>query len=156
MQLTKDVAAAAPKAKIFTGDGDETATYFDPKQGGVPTSLDSRIFMTAPTLDPAAYPPAGQAFFKQYTAKYGKPEVYAIYGYEAMSLLLDAIKRASASGSLTRSAVVNAVHTTTNRQSVLGTYSINGNGDTSLTDYGAYGIKSGSDFFLKTIHAKTA
>ena len=46
MQLTKDVAAAAPKVKIFTGDGDETATYFDPKQGGIPTSLDARIFMT--------------------------------------------------------------------------------------------------------------
>jgi branched-chain amino acid transport system substrate-binding protein len=155
VELTKDVAAAAPKAKIFSGDGDETATYFDPKQGGIPVSLDSRVFLTAPTLAPTSYPPAGQTFFKEYTAKFGKPEVYAIYGYESMSLILDAIKRASngGNGSVSRSGVVAAVHSTSNKQSVLGTYSINANGDTSLTDYGAYGVKNGSDFFLKTIHA---
>jgi branched-chain amino acid transport system substrate-binding protein len=155
VQLTKDVAAAAPKAKIFSGDGDETDTFFDPKKGGIPVSLDSRVFLTAPTLAPSAYPPAGQAFFQKYTQRYGKPEVYAIYGYESMSLLLDAIKRASngGTGSVSRSGVVAAIHSTANKQSVLGTYSINANGDTTLTDYGAYGVKNGSDFFLKTIHA---
>lgn len=153
--LTKDVAAAVPNAKIFSGDGDETDKYFDPKKGGIPTSLDSRVFLTAPTLAPSSYPPAGQAFFKQYTAQYGKPEVYAIYGYASMSLLLDAIKRASngGNGSLSRSAVDSAIHSTNNIASVLGTYSINTNGDTSLRDYGAYGVKNGSDFYLKTIHA---
>ena len=144
-----------PNAKIFSGDGDETDKFFDPSKGGIPTSLDSRVFLTAPTLSPSSYPPAGQAFFKDYTAKYGKPEVYAIYGYAEMALLLDAIKRASngGNGSLSRSAVDSAIHSTSNIQSVLGTYSINSNGDTSLTDYGAYGVKNGSDFYLKTIHA---
>jgi branched-chain amino acid transport system substrate-binding protein len=155
VELTKDVAAAVPNAKIFSGDGDETSKYFDPKKGGIPTSLDSRVFLTAPTLAPSSYPPAGQAFFKQYTAQFGKPEVYAIYGYASMSLMLDAIKRATNNGSasISRSAVVSAIHSTQNLQSVLGTYSINANGDTSLRDYGAYGVKNGSDFFLKTIHA---
>jgi branched-chain amino acid transport system substrate-binding protein len=155
VELTKDVAAAVPNAKIFSGDGDETDKYFDPKKGGIPTSLDSRVFLTAPTLAPSSYPPAGQAFFSAYTAKYGKPEVYAIYGYASMALLLDAIKRATngGSGSISRSAIVSAIHSTTNIQSVLGTYSINANGDTSLRDYGSYGLKNGSDFFLKTIHA---
>jgi branched-chain amino acid transport system substrate-binding protein len=155
VELTKDVAAAAPNVKIFSGDGDETDKYFDPKKGGIPTSLDGRVFLTAPTLAPKSYPPAGQAFFPKYEAKYGiKAEVYAIYGYAAMSLLLDSIKRASnnGTGSISRSAVNSAIHSTTNIQSVLGTYTINANGDTSLTDYGAYGIKNGSDFFLKTIH----
>jgi branched-chain amino acid transport system substrate-binding protein len=151
VQLTKDVAAAVPNAKIFTGDGNETDKYFDPKKGGIPTSLDSRVFLTAPTLAPSSYPPAGQAFFKQYTAQFGKPEVYAIYGYASMSLLLDAIKRTTKNGtaSISRSAVVSAIHSTSNLQSVLGTYSINANGDTSLRDYGAYGVKNGSDFIKR-------
>ncbi len=155
VELAKDVAAAVPNAKIFSGDGDETDKFFDPKKGGIPTSLDSRVFLTAPTLSPSSYPPAGQAFFKQYTAKYGKPEVYAIYGYASMTLLLDAIKRASngGNGPISRSAVNSAIHSTSNATSVLGTYSINANGDTSLRDYGAYGVKNGSDFYLKTIHA---
>jgi branched-chain amino acid transport system substrate-binding protein len=155
VELTKDVAAAVPNAKIFSGDGDETDKYFDPSKGGIPTSLDPRVFLTAPTLSPSSYPPAGQAFFKDYTAKYGKPEVYAIYGYAAMNLMLDAIRRASngGNGSISRSAVNAQIHSTNNIQSVLGTYSINANGDTSLTDYGAYGVKNGSDFYLTTIHA---
>jgi branched-chain amino acid transport system substrate-binding protein len=151
VQLTKDVAAALPKAKIFGPDGVEVSTYFDPKKGGIPLTLDPRVFMTVATLPATEYPPAGQAFFKTYTAKYGKPEAYAIYGYEAMSLMLDAIKRGIGTGSADKSKVVAALFATKDRSSVLGTYSIDANGDTTLTDYGAYKIVSGSDAFLKTI-----
>jgi branched-chain amino acid transport system substrate-binding protein len=129
------------------------STYFNPAKGGIPLSLDPRVFMTVATLPPAQYPPAGQAFFKAYTAKYGKPEAYGIYGYESMGLMLDAIKRATSNGTATadRSKVVAAVFATKNRPSVLGTYSIDPNGDTTLTDYGSYKIVNGSDVFLKTI-----
>jgi branched-chain amino acid transport system substrate-binding protein len=153
VQLTKDIAAALPNAKIFGPDGVEVITYFDPTKGGIPTSLDPRVFMTVATLPPADYPPAGQAFFKTYQAKYGTPQAYAIYGYEAMALMLDAIKRATNNGTKTasRSAVLAAIYATKNRRSVLGTYSIDANGDTTLTRIGAYGIKNGKDFFLKTI-----
>jgi branched-chain amino acid transport system substrate-binding protein len=151
VQLTKDVASALPKAKIFGPDGVEVSTYFDPKKGGIPLSLDPRVFMTVATLPPTEYPPAGQTFFKSYTAKFGKPEAYAIYGYEAMGLMLDAIKRGIGSGNADRAKVVSALFATKDRQSVLGTYSIDPNGDTTLTDYGAYKIVNGSDAFLKTI-----
>ena len=47
------------------------------------------------TLNPDSYPPDGQEFFKNYSQKYGEdqPDPYAIYGYEAMRLALDAIDR---------------------------------------------------------------
>jgi branched-chain amino acid transport system substrate-binding protein len=153
VQLTKDIAAALPNAKIFGPDGVEVDTYFDPTKGGIPTSLDPRVFMTVATLPPADYPPAGQVFFKTYQAKYGTPQAYAIYGYEAMALMLDAIKRATNNGTKTasHSAVLAAIYGTKDRKSVLGTYSIDANGDTTLTTYGAYGIKNGKDFFLKSI-----
>jgi branched-chain amino acid transport system substrate-binding protein len=34
---------------------------------------------------------------------------------------------------------------------VLGTYSIDSNGDTTITDYGSYKIVNGKSVFLKTI-----
>ncbi len=153
VQLTKDVAAAVPKAKIFGPDGVEVDTYFDPTKGGIPVSLDPRVFMTVATLPPSEYPPSGQAFFKDYQAKYGTPQAYAVYGYESMALMLDAIKRATNNGTATasRSKVVAAILATKDRPSVLGTYSIDANGDTTLKSYGSYKIVNGKDAFLKTI-----
>ena len=45
---------------------------------------------------------------------------------------------------------------TKDRQSVLGTYSIDSNGDTTLTDYGAYNIANNALKFRATIKAKTS
>ena len=156
-QLTKDIASAMPNAKIFAPDGDTDPTFYDPKQGGVPLALDPRITITVATLDPTAYPPAGQAFFKEYKAKYGTPVAYAIYGYESMALLLDAIKRASNNGTgpVSKASVIQALFNTKDRQSVLGTYSIDQNGDTTLTTYGAWKIDNGNFVFSRTIQAKS-
>jgi len=155
VQLTKDIASAMPNAKIFAPDGDTDPTFFDPNKGGIPTSIDPRMYITVATLDPSAYPPAGQAFFKTYQAKYGTPVAYAIYGYEAMALMLDAIKRASNNGTTapTKSGVISAIFATKNRHSVLGTYSINASGDTTLTDYGLWKIDNGKFVFSKVIHS---
>ena len=43
---------------------------------------------------------------------------------------------------------------TKDRESVLGTYSITENGDTTLTDYGLYLIKNGLPEFEKVIEAQ--
>jgi branched-chain amino acid transport system substrate-binding protein len=128
----------------------------DPKKG-IPANIAPNFKCTIATLDPKAFGPEGKKFFAAYSAKYkvASPDPYAIYGYEAMSLMLDAIKRASASGSLTRKAVVDAIFATKDRKSVLGTYSIDKNGDTSLTDYGIYKIVAGKLVFDKVIKAAT-
>jgi branched-chain amino acid transport system substrate-binding protein len=159
VQLTKDLASALPAAKIFGPDGVAESTYTDAAKGGIPASLDPRVFLTVATLDASQYPPAGKAFFQTYGATYhpSKPEPYAIYGYETMSLMLDAIKRATAGGvSADRAKVIAAIYATRDRQSVLGTYSIDSNGDTTLTDYGSYKVKAGQLVFFKTIRAAAA
>ena len=56
-------------------------------------------------------------------------------------------------GDITRQAVVDQIFQTKNRNSVLGTYSIDQNGDTTLTDYGAYAVKNGQLSFDQTIKA---
>jgi branched-chain amino acid transport system substrate-binding protein len=153
VQLYKDFAAALPTAKLYGPDGVAESGFVDPKEGGIPADVAKRVKVTVATLSPDEYPPEGQKFFDEFTAKYGEknPDPYAIYGYEAMSLALDAIKRA---GSADRAAILKAIFATKDRVSVLGTYSIDENGDTTLTDYGVYAVADGNLKFDQTIKAK--
>jgi branched-chain amino acid transport system substrate-binding protein len=151
VQITKDVNAALPKAKIFGPDGMCTGSWTSAKQGGVPASIDPLIECTVATLDLAAYP-GGKAFLAAYKAKYhATPDPYAIYGYEAMKLGLDTIKGLGANGS-NKADVLKALFATKSRASVLGTYGFDANGDTTLTSYGLYKVGSdGNPVFLKTL-----
>jgi branched-chain amino acid transport system substrate-binding protein len=153
-QVFKDFAAALPNAKLYGPDGVADTTFASTKDG-IPAEVANRTKVTIATLSPDQYPPQGQEFFKSYTEKYGEasPDPYAIYGYEAMQLALDAIKR-SKTGE--RADVIKALFSTKDRKSVLGTYSIDANGDTSLTDYGVYSIADGQLKFDKTIKAATS
>ena len=49
--------------------------------------------------------------------------------------------------------MIDALFATKGRESVLGTYDIDENGDTTLTDYGIYTIKGGELAFDSTIKA---
>ncbi|HET9103141.1 MAG TPA: branched-chain amino acid ABC transporter substrate-binding protein [Solirubrobacteraceae bacterium] len=152
VQLTKDVHAALPKAKIFVPDGACTSSYTNQKSGGVPASIDPLIQCTVATQDLKAYP-GGKDFLAAYKAKYGSanPDPYAIYGYEAMKLGLDTITKLGAQGN-SKSAVLKALFATTSRSSVLGTYGFDKNGDTTLKSYGLYKVDSSGDpVFYKTI-----
>jgi branched-chain amino acid transport system substrate-binding protein len=152
VQLYKDFAAALPDAKLYGPDGVAESGFVDPKEGGIPEEVAKRTKVSVATLSPDEYPPEGQKFFDEFTAKYGEknPDPYAIYGYEAMSLALDAIKRA---GSGDRAEILKAIFATKDRSSVLGTYSIDENGDTTLTDYGIYSVTGGELKFDQTIKA---
>jgi branched-chain amino acid transport system substrate-binding protein len=151
--VTKQVARAVPRARIFGSAGLAQSTYANPAQGGIPTAIDPRVLITGATLGARDYPPAGRRFLAGYTRRYGRPQPSAIFGYEAMSLMLSAISRATAGGTDTarRSKVVAAVFDTRNRDSVLGTYSINRHGDTSLMRYGVYKLVAGRLVFWKAI-----
>ena len=152
VQVFKDFAAALPDAKLYGPDG-VADSGFAGKEEGIPAEVAERTKVTIATLSPDQYPPEGQEFFEQYSQKYGEenPDPYAIYGYETMALALDAIER-SETGE--KADIVKALFETKDRASVLGTYSIDANGDTTLTDYGIYAIKDGELVFDKTIKAK--
>jgi branched-chain amino acid transport system substrate-binding protein len=153
VQLFKDFAAALPDAKLYGPDGVAETGFADPKEGGIPDDVASRVKVTVATLSPDEYPPDGQEFFNSFKEKYDEPNPnpYAIYGYEAMRLGLDAIQR---SGTGSKEDIVKALFDTKDRKSVLGTYSIDENGDTTLTDYGVYTIKGGELEFDETIKAQ--
>ena len=152
VQITKDVHAALPTAKILGPDGMCTSSWTNAKQGGVPASIDPFLQCTVATLDLAAYP-GGKQFLSAYKAKYGvsDPDPYAIYGYEAMQLGLQTIAKLGANGD-NKADVLKALFATKNRSSVLGTYSFNADGDTTLKSYGLYKVGSNGDpVFFKTL-----
>ena len=151
--VTRQIAAALPHALIFGSAELAESTYVDPVLGGIPLALDPRVLLTSPTLSPASYPPAGRKFYALYARRYGTPQPAAIFGYEAMSLMLDAISRATdgGEGAAVRSKVLTALFSTRDRHSVLGTYSLDPNGDTSLNEYGVYRVVNGRLSFWKAV-----
>ena len=148
-QLYKDLNSAMPDAKLFGPDGVATVDFTKE----IPEEVQAQTYLTAPTLSPDELPPAGQQFYKDYEAEYGEPQdeidPYAVYGYEAMAVVCDAI----AQGGEDRQAVIDAFFATKGRESPLGTYDIDPDGDTTLSDYGGYKAEGGKLVFNKVIKA---
>jgi branched-chain amino acid transport system substrate-binding protein len=154
VQLYKDVSAALPDAKLYGPDGVSNPEFFVPDEGGLPEEVGSKTKVTVATLSPDQYPADGQKFFDDYMERYDVSNVdpYAIYGYEAMSLVLDTCERLGPDCS-DRQAMIDGLFETKGRESVLGTYDIDENGDTTITDYGVYRIEDGELVFDATVRA---
>jgi branched-chain amino acid transport system substrate-binding protein len=152
VQIAKDVHAAIPTAKVFGGDGVCTDTFTSQSKGGVPASLYPLTQCTVATQNLTSYP-GGKDFLAAYKAKYGvsNPDPYAIYGYEVMQLGLNTIKTLGAQGN-SKSAVLKALFATKARNSPLGTYGFDKNGDTTLKSYGLYKVgPTGEPVFFKSV-----
>jgi branched-chain amino acid transport system substrate-binding protein len=101
-------------------------------------------FITFPALPSSAYSAAARVFVTAFRARYGHaPEPYAIFGYEAMKVVLAAVD----AGGADRAATTQAFFATRDRDSVLGRYSIDSNGDTTLSTYGLARVEHGQPTF---------
>lgn len=152
VELTEEVHAELPAAKIFGPADMCTSAWTNPKDGGVPASIDPLIECTEVTQSIPAYT-GGKAFLAAYRARYpgSDPNPYAILGYEAMRLGLSTIAGLGANGD-SKSAVLSALFATADRHSVLGTYSFDKMGDTTLKSIGLYRVgATGDPTFFKTI-----
>ena len=152
VQLAKDIYAAAPQIKQFGPDGNATVDFVKE----LPAGVQKVTFLTAPTVSPDELGPAGKKFYADYEAEYNEPQdetdPYAIYGYEAMSVVLKAIEK----GGTDKQKVIDAFFATKGRSSALGTYDIDKDGDTTLTTYGGYTAKGGKLTFDRVIKAATS
>ena len=104
---------------------------FLPENGNVCLDLFKPTYVSSSFRDPSRLPVSARGFLGAYRARYGAPPPAASYGYEAMALLLDSIRRAG-SGGEDRDDVIDALLSTRDRQSILGEYSIDPDGDTTL------------------------
>jgi branched-chain amino acid transport system substrate-binding protein len=144
--LTTAVAEEDPRVQIFATAGLAEPSFTDHSLGGIPAKLDSRVLVTAAAGDEHGRNPLRAAFVKAYTSRFGPPLPVAVDGYEAMRVLLGAVRSATHSGreNVERVKVVQALHATRHHASPLGTYSIKPDGDTSIDGYGVYRIVHGA------------
>lgn len=83
----------------------------------------------------------GKTWYESYKQKFNaEPEAYAAYGYESAKVVLDAINKVCKND---RVAIRDAVLGTKDFNGVLGTWSFDVNGDTSLTTMSGNQVKSG-------------
>ncbi len=108
-------------------------------------------YLTTPVLAANEYPPAAARILSSYRRHFGsEPGPNALYGYEAMSVVLDAIRRAGSRGN-DRQAVIDSFFAVRNRNSVLGRYSIDAGGETTLSRYGVDRIVDSRPVFYRAI-----
>jgi branched-chain amino acid transport system substrate-binding protein len=114
----------------------------------------SGTYLTSPTLAADRYPPSAGRALAAYRARFGgRPGAFALYGYEAMSVVLDAIRAAGAHGN-DRRAVIAALMRTRDRASVLGRYSFEPDGETTLSTYGVDRIAHGRLLFYRAFSTR--
>jgi branched-chain amino acid transport system substrate-binding protein len=145
-QVLKDKVAIMgdnTKVKFMGPDGVQTQAFID----GAGADVAEGAYGSVAGLAPADYTAAGKKFLTDYEAKYGKlTEPYAIYGYEAMNVLLKAIEDVCAAGGnpTDRATVTKALFAVKDFDGVLGKWSFDENGDTTLTDMTIYQVKGGA------------
>jgi branched-chain amino acid transport system substrate-binding protein len=125
-QLWKDLRNSMPQVKLMGPDGIYEKAFLDAAGDAAQGS-----YITFGGVPPDKLTGKGAEWYTKYKAKFSsEPEAYAAYGYEAAKIAIDAIKRA---GRADRAAVREAVFATKDYDGVLGKWSFDQNGDTSLT-----------------------
>ncbi len=113
-------------------------------------------YLTTPVLPVGLYPASSRRVLRDYAQRLGgEAGPYVLYGYEAMNLVLDAIRAAGVHGD-DRAAVIRGVFSARERDSVLGRYSIEPNGETTLARYGVERVRDGRPVFDRAIEAQAA
>jgi branched-chain amino acid transport system substrate-binding protein len=82
----------------------------------------------------------GAEFVKKYQAKYGDPEAYAVYGYEAAKVVLESIKKVGKDRDKVRETVLG---TKGFNQGALGTWGFDADGDITLQNLTISRVENG-------------
>ena len=148
-RATGALRAAGPVDRPFIGSD----ALLDPRFLGKVGPFSAEVRITSSLREPSRLPPAGQRFVHDYRQQFGRaPLPAAAYGYEAMALLLDAIRRAGDEGE-DRATVIERLFATTDRRSILGTYSVLGSGDTTLDEISVYRVSDGVPALVTELRA---
>jgi branched-chain amino acid transport system substrate-binding protein len=151
VRFWRDLEAGVPRARLMASARMISPSFYRGLRAGTGAE---RTLLVSATRDPSRLPPMGQRFLRDYRRQFGeRADPYAAYGYATMSLLMDAIKRAGDRANQ-RDEIVQEVLDTGNFQSVLGGFSIDDNGDTSLEEVAGYRVRNGKLVFVKPLHGR--
>jgi len=153
-QLVRDkVDAGMPNDEVpfIVPDGVYVDTYIE--QGGDAAEGTYVTFGGVPAKELSE---EAQAFVDDYNEAYpdGPPiAAYTTYAYESANVMLDAIERASeeSGGEVDRAAVLEQVFATEDYEGVLGTWSFDEDGDTTLTKLSVQRVEDGEFVLDRTL-----
>jgi len=121
------LASVAPTAKLFGPSSLDTAAFTSAISSSV-----HNLYVSIPGFMPKDLPAEGKGFVTAFKAAYHHtPNTEAIFGYEAMSAVLRVLEHAGANAN-SRTSVIKDFLGQRQVPSVLGTYSIDSGGNTSL------------------------
>jgi branched-chain amino acid transport system substrate-binding protein len=136
-RLWRDLRAGLPdNVKLMGPDGLYAQAFLDDAGDAA-----NGAYLTFGAVAPSKLTQRGAEWYRSYKVRYGvEPEVYAPYAYEATKVALDAIRRA---GRKDRTAIREAMFATKDYEGILGRWSIDEGGDTTLTTISGRQVKEG-------------
>jgi branched-chain amino acid transport system substrate-binding protein len=144
-QLWKDIRGEGYTGKLMGPDGIFEQAFID----AAGADIAEGTYITFGGVPPDKLEGKAAEWYTAYKAKFNsEPEAYAVYGYEAANVALAAINKVCAKD---REAILDAVLATKDFDGVLGTWSFDANGDTSLSTLSGNIIKGGKFEFAQTI-----
>jgi branched-chain amino acid transport system substrate-binding protein len=155
-QIAKDMLAVGLRAKLMAPDGCMETAFIE---AAGPENVNDRCYITFGGIPAEAFQNATPEFIEKnkaakefvdaYQRRFGRmPEAYAIYGYEAGKVALEAIRRA---GKKDRAAIVSACLGIKDFHGALGTWSFDANGDTTMKKLSGSTVHDGKFKFVKLL-----
>ncbi|HEY1365688.1 MAG TPA: branched-chain amino acid ABC transporter substrate-binding protein [Gaiellaceae bacterium] len=139
-KLMKDIKSVYPSVKLVMPDG-----FSDPKSNG---TVADGSWISVAGQPPSKLKGAGAQFVKSFGKQiHATPNPYSAYGAQAMLVMLDSIAKSGGQ----RANVAKSLFGLKVTNSILGTFTINSNGDTNLTPITIYKQGNGKLTPVKTI-----
>ena len=158
--IIENNAAQLVKDKVGAGMSNDDVLFIGPDGVFVDTFLSQAgeaaegTYITFGRLPESELSAKGQQFVQEYESRYDdEVQPYTAYAYEAANVMLDAIERASKEGEVTREAVLKEVFATENFNGVLGKWSFDEDGDTTLTELSIQRVENGEFEYKRTVDA---
>jgi branched-chain amino acid transport system substrate-binding protein len=144
--LWRELHAADPHL-LLLGTGTMASDQFTAAIG----AAGAATYVTTPVLSASLYPRSAQRVLSESRRVFGREaSAYLLYGYEAMSVVLDAIRTAGRHGN-DRQVVIERFFATSSRDSVIGRYSMQANGDTTSSRYAVDRVIGGRAVFYRAL-----
>ena len=147
-RLFRELHAAAPHVSLLA-----SSAMLDPVFTASLGPAEAMTSVGSPVLPLRMYPVSARRILADYRRQFGEPGgPYALYGYEAMSAVLAAIRAARGRGD-NRQAVTSELLSTRDRRSVLGVYSLGPSGETTLSTYAIDRVAHGFPVFWRAFNS---
>jgi branched-chain amino acid transport system substrate-binding protein len=159
--IIENGAAQLIKDKVGAGMSNDEVLFIGPDGIFVDTFISQAgdaaegAYVTFGGLPASELSPEGREFVDNFEQKYDEPvQPYTAYAYEAANVMLDSIEKAyEEDGEVTREGLLREVFATEDYKGVLGTWSFDEDGDTTLTELSVNRVEDGEFGYQRTVDA---